>query len=119
MLIDPMSLQTVAVRGYGCIPIRMGNDDPTLVYEQVVLYEVCRYRSGLEWIDMDSEFENWKKAGHDSEWLELSASKTHPMIIEHPWEQVFPDYLPYLAKRKPEKFKQMMEQENKATASKN
>ncbi len=107
MLIDPMSIQTVAVRGYDCIPERISNDDPTLVYEQVVLYEVCRHRSGDEWVDMDLELEIWKKSGRDYKWLELSASKTHPMVIEHPWEQVFPDYLPYLAKSKPEKFKQL------------
>ena len=92
MLIDPMMIQDAAVDGAPNIPVRMSEDDPTLTYEEVVLYCMCRYSSGFDTIDPDYDFECWKKGGMDHEWLELKASKTHPMVIEHPWDETFPDY---------------------------
>ncbi len=33
-----------------------------------------------------------KKGGMDREWFELKASKTRPMAVEHPWDEIFPTY---------------------------
>ncbi len=106
MLIDPMIIQDAAILGGKNIPLMMSYDDPTLTYEEVVLYSMCRYDSGPDPIDPDEDFVCWKKAGLDREWLELKASKTHPMVIEHPWDEIFPDY------------KKRMEQKNAAQAVK-
>ena len=93
MLIDPAELQDVAVDGSCNIPMRMSLDDPTLTYEEVMLYLMCRYSNGIDFIDPDHDFACWKEGGHlDREWLELSASKTHPMEIVHPWDEIFPEY---------------------------
>ena len=93
MLIDPAELQSVAVQKGNCIPMRMSLDDPTLTYEEVMLYLMCRYSNGYNFIDPDRNFAGWKREGHlDREWLELSASKTHPMEIVHPWDEIFPEY---------------------------
>ena len=92
MLIDPMMIQDAAVLDGRNIPLRMSYDDPTLTYEEVVLYSMCRYDSGPNMIDPDENFACWKKAGLDREWLELKASETHPMVIEHPWDEIFPTY---------------------------
>lgn len=99
MLIDPMQIQDAAVLDAKNIPLRMSCDDPTLTYEEVVLYCMCRYRSGTGPIDPDYTFSCWKKGGLDREWLELKASKTHPMVIEHPWDEIFPTYKERMAKK--------------------
>ena len=106
MLIDPMQIQGAAVDGGPNIPVRMSDDDPTLTYEEVVLYCMCRYSSGFDTIDPDENFAYWKESGSDREWLELKASKTHPMVIEHPWDEIFPTY------------KKRMERKNAAKAAK-
>ena len=106
MLIDPMQMQGAAVSDGPNIPVRMSDDDPTLTYEEVVLYCMCRYDSGPGLIDPDENFACWKKGGMDREWLELKASKTHPMVIEHPWDEIFPTY------------KKRMERKNAAKAAK-
>ena len=99
MLIDPMEIQGAALHGNKNIPLRMSYDDPTLTYEEVVLYCMCRYSSGLETIDPDWSFHCWKEGGQDREWLELKASKTHPMVIEHPWDEIFPTYKERMEKK--------------------
>ena len=106
MLIDPMQMQGAAVDDGPNIPVRMSEDDPTLTYEEVVLYCMCRYSSGFDTIDPDENFAYWKESGSDREWLELKASKTHPMVIEHPWDEIFPTY------------KKRMERKNAAKAAK-
>ena len=106
MLIDPMMIQDAAVDGAPNIPVRMSEDDPTLTYEEVVLYCMCRYDSGPHMIDPDENFAGWKKGGLDREWFALKASKTHPMVIEHPWDEIFPDY------------KKLMKEKNAAKAAK-
>lgn len=106
MLIDPMQIQGAAVDDGPNIPVRMSDDDPTLTYEEVVLYCMCRYSSGFDTIDPDENFAYWKESGSDREWLELKASKTHPMVIEHPWDEIFPTY------------KKRMERKNAAKAAK-
>ena len=92
MLIDPMEMQGAAIQDGKNTPLRMSLDDPTLTYEEVVLYCMCRYRTGEKFIDPDHNFSCWKEGGLDREWLELKASKTHPMVIEHPWDEIFPSY---------------------------
>ncbi len=99
MLIDPMQIQGAAVADGPNIPLRMSYDDPTLTYEEVVLYCMCRYSSGLDTIDPDESFTYWKKGGQDREWLELKASKTHKMVIEHPWDEIFPTYKQRMEKK--------------------
>ena len=99
MLIDPMQIQGAALEGNKNIPVRMSLDDPTLTYEEVVLYCMCRYNSALGMIDPDENFVYWKEGGLDSEWLELKASKTHPMVIEHPWDEIFPTYKERMEKK--------------------
>ncbi len=106
MLIDPMQIQGAAVSDGPNIPVRMSDDDPTLTYEEVVLYCMCRYSSGFDTIDPDENFAYWKESGSDREWLELKASKTHPMVIEHPWDEIFPEY------------KKLMKEKNAAEAAK-
>ncbi len=99
MLIDPMILQDVALFGsHGSVPGRMSDDDPTLTYEEVILYLMCRYSSAADFIDPDEEL-YWNKIGGglDREWSELAASKTHPKVIEHPWDEIFPEYRQALA----------------------
>ena len=85
----------------------MSYDDPTLTYEKVVLYCVCRYSSGLDTIDPGWSFRCWKEGGQDREWLELKASKSHLMVIEHLWDEIFPTY------------KKRMERKNAANSAKN
>ena len=93
MLIDPAELQSVAVDDSNNILTRMNLDDPTLTYEEVTLYWMCRYSNGIDFIDADEDYRNSKKSGHiDRIWLKLSASKTHPMEIVHPWDEIFPEY---------------------------
>ncbi len=99
MLIDPMQIQDAAVLDAKNIPLRMSYDDPTLTYEEVVLYSMCRYNSGPYLIDPDEYFVYWKEGGLDRDWLELQASKTHPMVIEHPWDEIFPTYKERMAKK--------------------
>ena len=101
MLIDVMELQEAALRGrYGSIPIRMSCDDPTLTYEQVILYTMCRCSGCLSVIDPDEDFAGWKKTGLlDNKWLKLKAAKTHPMVIEHPWDEIFPEYKQYMEEK--------------------
>ena len=99
MLIDPMIIQDAAVLDAKNIPLRMSYDDPTLTYEEVVLYCMCRYNSGLGMIDPDENYVYWKEGGQDREWLELKASKTHPMVIEHPWDEIFPTYKERMEKK--------------------
>ena len=106
MLIDPMQIQGAAVDDGPNIPVRMSDDDPTLTYEEVVLYCMCRYSSGFDTIDPDENFAYWKESGSDREWLELKASKTHPMVIEHHWDEIFSTY------------KKRMERKNAAKAAK-
>lgn len=94
MKIDPMKIQGAAIRDpRGCLMDRMNNDDPTLTYEEVILYWMCRASSAADFINPDHDFACWKKGGHlDRIWLRLSASKTHPMEITHPWDEIFPMY---------------------------
>ena len=99
MLIDPMQIQGAAVDDGPNIPVRMSDDDPTLTYEEVVLYCMCRYSSGFDTIDPDENFAYWKESGSDREWLELKASKTNPMVIEHPWDEIFPTYKGRMARK--------------------
>ncbi len=99
MLIDPMEIQGAALEGGKNIPLRMSYDDPTLTYEEVVLYCMCRYHSGPDMIDPDHCFIYWKKGGLDWEWLALKASQTHEMVIEHPWDEIFPDYKKRMEKK--------------------
>ena len=99
MLIDPKILQGVALKGsHGSVPGRMSDDDPTLTYEEVILYLMCRYGSAADFIDPDYEFSLRKNVKNpDWEWDELAASKTHPKVIEHPWDEIFPEYKQALA----------------------
>ena len=99
MLIDVMEIQEAAIKDSKNIPLRMSYDDPTLTYEEVVLYCMCRYRTGEEFIDPDYNFSCWKNGGLDREWLELKASKTNPMVIEHPWDEIFPTYKGRMARK--------------------
>lgn len=105
MLIDPMILQDVAVEGPRSIPVRMSLDDPTLTYEEVVLYLMCRYGHAAEAIDPDEDFAAWEQGEKllDRQWCKLKASKTHPMMIEHPWDEIFPEYKKRLAEEKARK----------------
>ena len=102
MLIDTMELQGAAIHDkYGSIPIRMSSDDPTLTYKQVMLYLMCRYAWHLGTIDPDKDFADWKKGGLlDNEWLGLKAARTHPMVIEHPWDEIFPEYKGRMEKKR-------------------
>ena len=102
MLIDTMELQGAAIHDkYGSIPIRMSSDDPTLTYEQVILYMMCRCSGCLSVIDPDEDFAGWKKTGLlDNKWLKLKAARTHPMVIEHPWDEIFPEYKGRMEKKR-------------------
>ncbi len=117
MLIDPKILQDVALFGSrGSVPGRMSDDDPTLTYEEVILYLMCRYGSAADFIDPDYEFSLRKNVKNpDWEWDELTASKTHPKVIEHPWDEIFPEYKQALADW--EARKKAAEQEEKAKDS--
>lgn len=94
MKINPMKMQGAAIRDpKGSLLKRMNDDDPSLTYEEVILYLMCRYSAASDFIDPDHEFASWKSGDLlDKEWRELSASKTHPMVITHPWDEIFPMY---------------------------
>ncbi len=99
MIISTMDLQEAAIQDYrGDFTDRLVRDDPSITYEEFVVYYMCRYASGLGRIDPDSVFEYHKKVGKiDGDWLKTAASKTHKMEIVHKWDEMFPKYKEMLA----------------------
>ncbi len=99
MYLDVGVLQSAAIHdARGDFTRRLVNDDPTMTYEEFIVYYMCRYASGRDYIDPDYVFEYHKKAGKlDGDWLKTAASKTHKMEIVHGWDEIFPRYKEMLA----------------------
>ncbi len=99
MYLDVGVLQSAALEDErGAFDFRIGRDDPTITYEEFIVYYMCRYASGSDYINPDIAFQRHKEFGKlDRDWLEMSASKTHKMEIIHKWDEIFPKYKQELA----------------------
>ncbi len=100
MFLEVSVLQSAAIHDErGDFLYRLGDDDPTITYEEFVVYYMCRYASGFDYIDPDYSFACWKKGERllDRNWMKMAASKTHKMEIVHKWDEIFPKYKEKLA----------------------
>ncbi len=99
MFLEISVLQSAAIHDErGDFLYRLG-DDPTITYEEFIVYYMCRYASGFDYIDPDYSFACWKKGERllDRNWMKMAASKTHKMEIVHKWDEIFPKYKEKLA----------------------
>ena len=73
------------------IHIRVGNDDPSLTYQEYFLYYVLYFIFGkISFIEnIDKEIEFYKGSWIDESWEEMAASKISKKEITIPWEKVF------------------------------
>ena len=73
-------------------PDRLGNDDPTITFQEFYLYYLLRINASLpnQKVDPQKAYDSLP----DNDWIhqtwkELKASKKQPMIFSKPWDQVF------------------------------
>ena len=69
---------------------RIGENDPTITYQEFVLYWILRACASSTIIDIDEQFNISKEDGWiDNQWLESDASNYHEMITPLAWDKVF------------------------------
>ena len=71
---------------------RIGKDDPTLTYQEYVLYYILYFRASD--CDRDIDPENlyqtlYKGSWIDQTWEKKQASKTNPKVFDKKWDEVF------------------------------
>ena len=73
------------------IDIRIGKDDPSISYQEYVLYYILYlYASEPDInIDPDEEYKLQKDGWIDMSWLEMKASKNNPKVFDKKWDEVF------------------------------
>ena len=111
MIIDVMKMQGAALYGdeQSALDYRIGRDDPTITYEEFVLYYMCRCSSGYEYLDPDDQYRWWNKDGSviNIWWSKLAASKTHKREITHNWDEIFPKYKEKIGEEDFERFRKL------------
>ncbi len=114
MIIRTLDMQEAAVSDpRGDFTVRLGQDDPTITYEEYVVYFMCRYSSGYEYVDPDDEYRWWRRKSDllDAEWHRLSASKTHKIEIAHSWDEIFPKYREEIGEEDFERFRKLSDKD--------
>ena len=72
------------------IQIRIGENDPTITYQEFVLYWILRACASNEKINIDEKYTISKNNGWiDEQWLACEASKYHEMETPLEWDKVF------------------------------
>ncbi len=74
------------------IPEKIGNDDPTITYQEFALYWILRSCASLVYIEIEDSYSDFKSDGWiDNQWLSTKASHYNKMETPLSWDKVF-DY---------------------------
>ena len=74
------------------IDIRIGNDDPTITYQEYILYYILYANVSDCDRDIDPEeiYNNFPKDNwFDENWAKKKASKNSPKVFDKKWDEVF------------------------------
>jgi len=73
------------------IDIRIGNDDPTLTYQEFFLYWVLytEFSGQNKVLDSEKMYTNYKNSWIQTQWFKCQASKYSKIEITKKWDEVF------------------------------
>ena len=73
------------------INIRIGNDDPTILYQEFFFYWVLyiEFTGTKEFLDTSEMLKQYRNTWIDEKWLETKAAKFNAKSINLDWDKVF------------------------------
>lgn len=73
------------------INIRIGNDDPTITYQEFFLYWVLysEFSGNNQFLESTELYNHYKNSWIDEQWLKTKASKYNKIDISLEWNKVF------------------------------